>query len=69
MALILTQREVASLTGIPHDKAAQVRWLTLRGIRNFGINEAGRVVVPRAAIESVGHLAPQWSPDFGKVLT
>ena len=70
MALILTSREIVSLTGIPNDdKPAQVRWLTLHGIKNYGINAAGRVVVPRAAIENSGHTAPQWTPDYQKVLT
>lgn len=68
--MFLTKRQLHALTGIPSDQtAAQLAYLNMRGIRNFGINAAGRLVVPCSAIDAPYKPPemPTWTPDFSKV--
>ena len=69
--MFLTRAQIRKLTGLPSTEAeAQVRFLNERGIRNFGINAAGQVVVPCSAIDAPQRPATEqsgWAPDMSVV--
>lgn len=68
--MFLTKRQLRSLTGIPAtEPERQLAYLNERGIRNFGINAAGRLIVPCSVIDAptAAPASPTWTPDFSKV--
>lgn len=67
--MFLTPRQLKTLTGVSgDDPEGQVRVLDEKRVRHFGINRAGRVIVPCSAIEgSKPTEPPAWSPDFSKM--
>lgn len=68
--MFLTPRQLRRLTGVSgDDPEGQLRFLNERGIRNFGVNRAGLVIVPCSAVEGT-QAKPEpapWQPDFSRV--
>lgn len=61
----LTDSEVRRLTGTG-EKLEQLEYLREKGIRHWGPNRAGKIIVPRSAIdgEPEVQITGGWAPDF-----
>jgi hypothetical protein len=64
----LSDAEIRRLTG-SSVKAEQIRYLQQQGIRHWGPNLAGKIIVPRSAIDNppAAVTLGAWSPDFTKL--
>lgn len=65
----LSSAELRELTGTAV-KADQIAYLKEKNIRHWGPNRAGKITVPRSAIDGQPPAptdAPAWSPDFSSV--